>query len=77
MLFCLSDYLFFVVCIIKDETNEVIADLREEIGKLRDKIASTSEPGKEDVLKMEVSSNMFILEGGGYKSGYTLKSQSI
>ncbi|XP_060576817.1 chromosome-associated kinesin KIF4A-like, partial [Ruditapes philippinarum] len=36
-----------------DETNEVIADLREEIGKLRDKIASTSEPSKEDVLKME------------------------
>ncbi|KAL4230287.1 hypothetical protein ACF0H5_010672 [Mactra antiquata] len=36
-----------------DETNEIIAELREEIGKLRDKIASSSEPSREDVLKME------------------------
>lgn len=36
-----------------DETNEIIAELREDIGKLRDRIASTSEPNREDVLKME------------------------
>ena len=40
--------------ILQDETNDIIADLREEIGKLRDKIATMSEPYKDDVLKMEV-----------------------
>lgn len=36
-----------------DETQEVITELREEISKLRDRIAATSEPSREDVLKME------------------------
>ncbi|KAH3830071.1 chromosome-associated kinesin KIF4-like [Dreissena polymorpha] len=36
-----------------DETNQIISELREEIGRLRDKIAAASEPNKEDVLKME------------------------
>lgn len=36
-----------------DETAEIIADLREEISKLRDKIASTSSPSRDDVHKLE------------------------
>lgn len=36
-----------------DETNDVIAELRNDISKLRDRIASTSEPNRDDVLKME------------------------
>ncbi|KAJ8298132.1 hypothetical protein KUTeg_024663 [Tegillarca granosa] len=36
-----------------DEISDVIADLRDEISKLRDRIANTSEPNKDDVLKME------------------------
>lgn len=43
---------------LQDETNEVIAELREEIGKLRDKISSTAEPNREDVLKMEVRNHI-------------------
>lgn len=36
-----------------DETAEIIADLRDEIAKLRDKIASTSTPSRDDVQKLE------------------------
>lgn len=36
-----------------DETAEIIADLRDEIAKLRDKIASTSTPSRDDVHKLE------------------------
>ncbi|XP_060080891.1 chromosome-associated kinesin KIF4B-like [Ylistrum balloti] len=36
-----------------DDSSDIIQDLREEISKLRDRIASSSEPNKEDVLKME------------------------
>ncbi|XP_062568662.1 chromosome-associated kinesin KIF4A-like [Saccostrea cucullata] len=36
-----------------DETAEIIADLREEIAKLRDKIAATSAPSRDDVHKLE------------------------
>ncbi|XP_052792846.1 chromosome-associated kinesin KIF4-like [Mya arenaria] len=36
-----------------DETNQIISELREEISRLRDKLASTSEPNRDDVLKME------------------------
>lgn len=37
----------------QDETHDIINDLRDEISKLRDKIASQSQPNKDDVLKME------------------------
>ncbi|KAL3879007.1 hypothetical protein ACJMK2_031328 [Sinanodonta woodiana] len=36
-----------------DETQDVISELREEIRKLRDKIASSPEPNRDDVLRME------------------------
>ncbi|XP_021340349.1 kinesin-like protein KIF21A [Mizuhopecten yessoensis] len=36
-----------------DDSSDIIQDLRDEISKLRDRIASASEPKKEDVLKME------------------------
>ena len=32
----------------------MIAELRNDISKLRERIASTSEPNRDDVLKMEV-----------------------
>ena len=32
----------------------MIAELRNDISKLRDRISSTSEPNRDDVLKMEV-----------------------
>jgi len=47
-------HIVYSVFCVQDETNDVISDLRDEIGKLRDKLASTSEPNREDVLKMEV-----------------------
>jgi len=43
------------VSVIQDETSDIIQDLRDEISKLRDRIASASEPKKDDVLKMEVN----------------------
>ena len=43
----------------QDETNDVIAELRNDISKLRERIASTSEPNRDDVLKMEVSTIFF------------------
>ncbi|XP_076117054.1 kinesin-II 85 kDa subunit-like [Mytilus galloprovincialis] len=36
-----------------DETHDIINDLRDEISKLREKIAAQSQPNKDDVLKME------------------------
>ena len=36
-----------------DETHDIINDLRDEISKLRVKIAAQSQPNKDDVLKME------------------------
>lgn len=39
----------------QDETHDIINDLRDEISKLREKIAAQSQPNKDDVLKMEVS----------------------
>ncbi|XP_069129785.1 chromosome-associated kinesin KIF4B-like isoform X2 [Argopecten irradians] len=36
-----------------DDSSDIIQDLRDEISKLRDRIASSSEPNKDDVLKMQ------------------------
>ena len=38
----------------------MIAELRNEISRLRDRIASTSEPSRDDVLKMEVCGSYLI-----------------
>ena len=38
----------------QDESNDIIAELRDEIQKLRSKITSSTEPNSNDVLKLEV-----------------------
>ena len=45
-----TNYLF----VLQDDTQDIIAELRLEISKLRDKIASAPEPNRDDVAKMEV-----------------------
>ena len=37
-----------------DETTNIINDLREEIARIRDKIAKAPEGNKEDVMRMQV-----------------------
>ena len=46
-----TNYLF----VLQDDTQDIIAELRLEISKLRDKIASAPEPNRDDVAKMEVT----------------------
>ena len=44
-----------------DDTQDVIAEMRQDISKLRDKIASAPEPKRDDVSKMEVCSTYDII----------------
>lgn len=46
----------------QDDSSDIIQDLRDEISKMRDRIASASEPNKDDVLKMEVCTGPSIEE---------------
>ena len=47
--------------VLQDEINDVIAELRVEISKLRDKIAAAAEPNRDDVDKMEVLAEFIYL----------------
>lgn len=38
----------------QDDTQDIIAELRQDISKLRDKVAGAPEPNRDDVAKMEV-----------------------
>lgn len=45
---------FIMLSFTKDDTQDIISELRHEISKLRNKITSASEPNRDDVAKMEV-----------------------
>ena len=64
----MGKFFFFVIingvfCLIhhQDDTQDVIAEMRQDIARLRDKIASASQPDRDDIGRMEVSNFIFYI----------------
>ena len=70
LVYLLSGIIFFFIVIIdgvfclihhQDDTQDVIAEMRQDIARLRDKIASASQPDRDDIGRMEVSNFIFYI----------------